>query len=74
MKNEKFDRLLSTIRNENVDEKVVAQAGNRVWKSMAESAPVADPDRARSAKLRRLPGAHSRLPCQGTAARAGHAL
>jgi len=45
MKNEKFDRLLSTIRNENVDEKVVAQASDRVWKSMAESAPVAEPDR-----------------------------
>ena len=45
MKNEKFDRLLSTIRNENADEKVVAQASNRVWKSMAESAPVTEPDR-----------------------------
>jgi hypothetical protein len=39
MKNEQFDRLLSTIRNENVDEKVVAQAGDRVWKSIAEAAP-----------------------------------
>ena len=45
MKNEKFDRLLSTIRNQSVDEKVVAQASDRVWKSMAESAPVADPNR-----------------------------
>ena len=39
MKNEKFDRLLSTIRNESVDEKVVAQASDRVWKSIAEAAP-----------------------------------
>lgn len=39
MKNEKFDRLLSTIRNENVDEKVVAQAGDRVWKSIAQATP-----------------------------------
>jgi ferric-dicitrate binding protein FerR (iron transport regulator) len=39
MKNEKFDRLLATIRNEGVDEKVVAQAGDRVWKSIAEAAP-----------------------------------
>jgi hypothetical protein len=38
-KNEKFDRLLSTIRNESVDEKVVAQASDRVWKSIAETAP-----------------------------------
>jgi hypothetical protein len=40
MKHEKFDRLLSTIRNEHVDEKVVAQASDRVWKSIAEAAPV----------------------------------
>ena len=39
MKNEKFDRLLATIRNEGVDETVVAQAGDRVWKSIAEAAP-----------------------------------
>src|SRR5580765_5576212 len=45
MKNEKFDRLLSTIRNENVDEKVVAQASNRVWQSMAETAPVMEQNR-----------------------------
>ena len=42
MKNEKFDRLLSTIRNENVDEKVVAQASNRVWKSITETSPVTE--------------------------------
>ena len=41
MKNEKFDRLLSKIRNESVDEKVVAQASDRVWKSIAEAAPAA---------------------------------
>ena len=29
MKNEQFDRLLSTIRNEQVDDQVVAQAGER---------------------------------------------
>ena len=39
MKNEKFDRLLSTIRNASVDEKVVAQARDRVWKSIAKAAP-----------------------------------
>jgi ferric-dicitrate binding protein FerR (iron transport regulator) len=39
MKNEKFDRLLSTIRNERVDEKTVAQASDRVWKSITETAP-----------------------------------
>jgi len=42
MKNEKFDRLLSEIRNEQVDEKVVAQAGERVFKSIAGTAPAAD--------------------------------
>jgi FecR protein/Protein of unknown function (DUF3352)/Putative zinc-finger len=42
MKNEKFDRLLSEIRNEQVDDQVVAQAGDRVWKSIAGAAPSAD--------------------------------
>jgi hypothetical protein len=42
MKNEKFDRLLSTIRNENMDEKVVAQVSDRVWKSIAETSPAAE--------------------------------
>lgn len=41
MKNEKFDRLLSAIRNEQVDDKVVAQAAGRVWSSIAGT-PVAD--------------------------------
>ena len=45
MNKEKFDRLLSTIRNEKVDEKVVAQAGDRVWKSIAESSPAAGTNR-----------------------------
>jgi hypothetical protein len=39
MKNDKFDHLLSTIRNENVDEKVIAEASDRVWKSIAEASP-----------------------------------
>jgi hypothetical protein len=39
MKNEKFDHLLSTIRNENVSEKVIAEASDRVWKSIAEASP-----------------------------------
>jgi len=39
MKNEKFERLLSTIRNENVDEKIVAEARDRVWKSITEAGP-----------------------------------
>ncbi len=42
MKNEKFDRLLSEIRNEQVDDQVVAQAGERVWKSIAGAAPSTD--------------------------------
>jgi hypothetical protein len=41
MKNEKFDRLLSAIRNEQVDDKVVAQAAGRAWNSIAGT-PVAD--------------------------------
>ena len=41
MKNEKFEHLLSTIRNEKLDEKVVAQARDRVWKSMLDANPAA---------------------------------
>jgi FecR protein/Protein of unknown function (DUF3352)/Putative zinc-finger len=41
MKNEKFDRLLSAIRNEQVDDKVVAQAAGRAWNSIAGT-PVAN--------------------------------
>ena len=42
MTNDNFDRLLSEIRNEKVDDQVVAQAGERTWKSIAGSAPTAD--------------------------------
>ena len=42
MKNEKFDRLLSEIRNEQVEDQVVAQAGERVWKSIAGAIPTAE--------------------------------
>src|SRR5580658_6020107 len=37
MSDHKFDRLLSEIRNERVDNQVVSQAGNRVWSSLTES-------------------------------------
>ncbi|HEY3971710.1 MAG TPA: FecR domain-containing protein [Candidatus Sulfotelmatobacter sp.] len=47
MKNEKnekfdrmiFDRMISEIRSEQIDGQAVAQAGERVWKSIAGSAP-----------------------------------
>ncbi len=39
MKNEKFERLLSTIRNEHVDDKTVARAGDRVWGSLTGESP-----------------------------------
>jgi FecR protein/Protein of unknown function (DUF3352)/Putative zinc-finger len=39
MKNDKFDRLISDIRNEQLDDKSVAQAGERVYKSIAGVAP-----------------------------------
>jgi len=42
MKNEKFERLMSEIRNEQVDDQVVAQAGQRVWKSITGTDPAAD--------------------------------
>jgi hypothetical protein len=42
MKNDKFDRLLSTIRNEQVDDRVVERASQRVWKSIAGAAPAQD--------------------------------
>ena len=35
MKNDKFDRLLSDIREEEVPETIVTQASERVWKSIA---------------------------------------
>ena len=34
MKNEKFERLMAEIRNEQVDDQMVAQAGQRVWESI----------------------------------------
>jgi hypothetical protein len=42
MRNDKFDRLLSTIRNEQVDDQVVAKAGERVWKSIRGASPAPD--------------------------------
>jgi ferric-dicitrate binding protein FerR (iron transport regulator) len=42
MKNEKFDSLVSAIRNETVDDQAVAQAGQRVFKSISRTAPAAD--------------------------------
>jgi len=41
MKSKDFDHLLSGIRNEQVDDQVVEQAGDRVWKSIAD-APAAE--------------------------------
>ena len=41
MSDQKFDRLLSEIRNEHVDDRVVSQAGQRVWSSVSE-APTAE--------------------------------
>jgi FecR-like protein/putative zinc finger protein/uncharacterized protein DUF3352 len=38
MKDEKFDRLLSAIRDEEVSEKIVSQARDRVWNSIAGDA------------------------------------
>ncbi len=51
MKNEKFERLLSDIRNEQVDDQVVAQAGERVCKSIAGAAPACGPQCAHAAQL-----------------------
>ena len=44
MNNEKFDRLLSTIRNDSPDERLLTQAGDRVWKSIAAADPAAGAD------------------------------
>jgi len=41
MKNEKFDRMLSEIRNERINDEVVTRAGERVWNSISGS-PAAD--------------------------------
>src|SRR5258708_32060870 len=40
MSDKKFDRLLSEIRNEHVDDLVVSQAGERVWSSI--TSPVSE--------------------------------
>jgi hypothetical protein len=37
MSNHKFDRLLSEIRNEAIDDRVVAEASDRVWSSISAS-------------------------------------
>jgi hypothetical protein len=42
MKNDNFERLLSTIRNEHVADETVARAGDRVWGSLTEESPVSD--------------------------------
>jgi FecR protein/Protein of unknown function (DUF3352)/Putative zinc-finger len=41
MKNEKFDRMLSQIRNERVDEDMVTRARDRVWNSL-DGSPAAE--------------------------------
>ena len=85
MKNEKFEHLLSTIRNEKVDDKIVAEARDRVWKSITEAGPAvqATPHtlrtsppsaRAYSAELRRLPVSDSRLRGEAVSTRPGHAV
>jgi hypothetical protein len=38
MSDHKFDRLLSEIRNEHIDDQAVSQAGDRVWNSITGSA------------------------------------
>src|ERR1700723_3857715 len=49
MSDHKFDRLLSEIRNQRVDDQVVSQAANRVWSSFTESsAPELSTHRLRS--------------------------
>ncbi len=41
MTDPKFDRLLSEIRNEPIDDQIISQARDRVWKAIAES-PASD--------------------------------
>lgn len=59
MKNEKFDHLLSSIRNEHVDDKVVEQATDRVWQSIASGTTASDPG---SRKLRSCEDFQSLIP------------
>ena len=54
MTNEKFDRLLSTIRNEHVDDKIVDQASDRVWTAITGDSPSAGDGSPHASKLRRL--------------------
>jgi FecR protein/Protein of unknown function (DUF3352)/Putative zinc-finger len=49
MKDNKFDRLLSEVRNQSIDEQAASEAGDRVWKALS-GAPAAD--LASSLKLR----------------------
>jgi hypothetical protein len=42
MKNDKFENLLSTIRNEHVDDSVVARASDRVWGTLTSESPLSD--------------------------------
>jgi len=42
MNNEKFDRLLSTIRNEQIDDEVVEQASERVRRAIGGESPATD--------------------------------
>jgi hypothetical protein len=42
MNNEKFDRMLSEIRSEQLDDHVIGQAGQRVWNSITAAAPASD--------------------------------
>ncbi len=70
MKNEKFDRLLSEIRNEQVDDQVVAQAGERVWKSIAGAAPSADLSAHTLRSCARLSGTDSGISGKAAGARA----
>ena len=42
MNNEKFDRMLSEIRSEQLDDHDVGQAGQRVWNSITAAAPASD--------------------------------
>jgi hypothetical protein len=45
MKNDKLDQLLSTIRNEHVDDRIVAAAGERVWSALGGGSASAETSR-----------------------------
>ncbi len=42
MKNDRFDQLLSTIRNEHVDDKVVSAAADRAWSALTQAPAASD--------------------------------